>query len=241
MKAQRILPILLAASLTACAGAKVKKADYVSDTHMSKPDQVLIYNFAASTNDIKQNSGPIASLIRHVGSSDENTEKQAMAKEVADALAAELTTKLKKWGFNAIRVDQSMPTKTGDLLISGTFTNIDEGNQARRTMIGLGAGQSSVDARVLVQTPTAAGNRELMGFTAHADSGKMPGAAVMGPAGIAAGAGAATTAGVNVAKGAAQKYSSETSTEAEHMADAIVEELGKYFVKQGWISQDTIK
>lgn len=241
MLQKQILPIILAAGLTACAGAKVKKTDYVTDAHMSKPDQVLIYNFVANARDIKQNSGPIASLMRHMGSSDESSEKQAMAREVADALAAELTVKLKRWGLNAIRVDQNMPTKNGDLLITGTFTNIDEGNQARRTMIGLGAGQSSVDAKVVLQTPMAAGYHELMSFSAHADSGKMPGAAVMGPAGIAAGAGAATTAGVNVAKGAAQKYSSETSTEAEHMADAISEELGKYFVKQGWVRQDAIK
>jgi hypothetical protein len=49
-----------------------------------------------------------------------------------------------------------------------------------------------------VQKSTPQGIKEILSFSAHADSGNMPGAAVMGPAGVAAGAGTVVIVGVNV-------------------------------------------
>jgi hypothetical protein len=78
---------------------------------------------------------------------------------------------------------------------------------------------------------------DLISFTAHADSGSKPGAAVLGPAGAAAGAGTAATVGANVARGAASAYQSSSAHQAKEIADKIVEELQGYSLKQGWVKK----
>ena len=86
-----------------------------------------------------------------------------------------------------------------------------------------------------MQKSTPQGIKEILSFSAHADSGNMPGAAVMGPAGVAAGAGTAVVVGVNVAKGGITTYRSNSAHQASALADKISEVLQKYFQKQGWI------
>jgi hypothetical protein len=95
-------------------------------------------------------------------------------------------------GLNDIRADQSLRATPGSIIIKGAFINIDEGNQAQRSVIGLGMGKSSLDSKVVVLAPSPSGDQELLAFNAHADSGDMPGAAVMGSAGAAAGASTAS-------------------------------------------------
>jgi hypothetical protein len=47
-------------------------------------------------------------------------------------------------------------------------------------------GKFYLDSKVRVLAPSPSGYQELISFDAHADSGEMPEAAVMGPAGAAA-------------------------------------------------------
>jgi hypothetical protein len=233
------LPILLI--LGGCAGAKVGNRHEIAASGLSKPQQVLIHNFAVSPEDIKQNSGLFARLSRNFGNSSQTEEKIEEGREVADALATELTLKIRGWGLNAIRADQTMPLTQGAILVTGHFVNIDEGNRLRRTVIGFGAGQSAIDSRVRVLAPSSSGYAELIAFDAHADSGEMPGAVVMGPAGAAAGVGTAAVVATNAALGAAKNYRSAAAQQAKTMADSIAGELAKYFARQGWISPNQAK
>ena len=75
-----------------------------------------------------------------------------------------------------------------------------------------------------------------MDFTTHADSGKMPGAAVTGGAGAAAGGSAAVIIGANAVMGGAKTFSSSTSYLADKTADQIVQTLTQYYTQQGWTS-----
>jgi len=129
----------------------------------------------------------------------------------------------------------------GTILITGQFTNINEGNRLRRNVIGLGMGQSSLDSKVRVLAPSASGYQELISFDAHADSGEMPGAAVMGPAGAAAGAGTAAVIGANAAVGGVKSYKSASAQQAKKMAEQIADELARYFAQQGWIHSDLVR
>lgn len=238
LRAIGALAILLA--LGGCAGSKVKDAHEIAMSGLARPQQVLIYNFAVSPGEIKQNAGLLARLGNQ-SPTQQTAEALQIGREVADALATELTVKIQGWGLNALRSDPGMPLPPGSVLVTGHFVNIDEGNRLKRMVIGLGAGQSSIDAQVSVMAPGAAGFEELIGFNAHADSGSMPGAAVMGPAGAAAGAGTAAVVASNAAIGAAKNYRSSSAQQAKGMADAIAKELGRYFVEQGWIPPDAAK
>ncbi|SMF94819.1 protein of unknown function [Methylomagnum ishizawai] len=223
--------------LAGCAGSKIKNTTEIAASGLPRPQQVLIYNFAVSPSEVKAGSG----LLSKLQNTDPTAEEMQIGREVADALATELTVKLQSWGLNAIRADQNMPLNPGSILITGQFVNIDEGSRLKRTVIGFGAGQSSIDANVSVMAPTNQGYQQLIGFDAHADSGKMPGAAVMGPVGAAAGAGTAAVVATNATLGAVKNYKSSSAQEAKGMADEVAKALGKYFAEQGWIDPSLVK
>jgi len=230
-----MLLVPLALLAVGCAKTNVHTTDEVAYTGLPAPRQVLIYNFAASPADIKQNSSIFAKLGRNMGDSNPTAEEIELGREVADALATELTVKIANLGLNPLRATSSMPITKGSILITGQFTKIDEGNRLRRNMIGFGAGQSSVDAEVQVLAPGRSGLEEIIGFDAHADSGNMPGAAVMGPVGAAAGAGTAAVLATNAAVSGVKSYKSSSAHQAKSLAEKIASELAKYFAQQGWI------
>jgi len=224
--------------LTGCAHTDVKTSNELASSGLPRPQQVLIYNFAVTPEDVKQNSSIFARLGRNLGDSNQTEEQIQVGREVADALATELTQKIANMGLTATRAIDNVPVAPGSILITGRFVNIDEGNRLRRNLIGFGLGESSVDAEVRVLAPGPSGYTELEVFEAHADSGNMPGAAVMGPAGAAAGAGTAAVLATNAAIGGVKSYKSASAQQAKKIADKISEQLTQYFVRQGWISPD---
>jgi hypothetical protein len=219
--------------LVGCAKNYVQENVAVINTNMPKPNSVLIYNFAVNPADVKNGTGVLATLKNSVQNTTPSQEEAQLAREVSDAMATELTQKIADMGLNPIRANQSTRVTAGAIIIAGAFVNIDEGNSTRRNVIGLGMGQSSLDSKVSVLTTD---NQELLSFDAHTDSGSMPGAAVMGPAGVAAGAGTAAVVATNVATGAVKSYKSESAQQAKKMADNIAAQLAAYFAQQGWIN-----
>lgn len=230
-------PILLALLLLSvgCAKTQVTTMDEVAQSGLRRPQQVLIYDFAVSRQDIQENSGIFAKMARNINGQDPTAEEMQLGREVADALAEELTRKIAALGLNPRRARNGTPLPAGSILITGRFVKIDEGNRLRRNVIGFGVGQSSIDSDVQVLAPSSSGVRELLSFYAHADSGKMPGAAVMGPAGAAAGAGTAAVVATNAAVGGLKSYRSSSAQQAKQMADKVTERLSEYFSRQGWL------
>lgn len=222
--------------LAGCAQTEVQTRQEVASTGLPKPQQVLIYNFVVSPADIQENSSIFAKLSRNMGNSDQTAEQIQLGREVADALATELTQKIAAMGLNPVRAIENMPVSPGSILITGHFVKIDEGNRLRRNVIGLGMGQSALDTEVRLLAPGPSGYQELITFDAHSDSGSMPGAAVMGPAGAAAGAGTAAVIATNAVVGGVKSYKSASAQQAKKMADKISEQLANYFAKQGWIN-----
>ncbi|MGR9086992.1 MAG: DUF4410 domain-containing protein [Gammaproteobacteria bacterium] len=199
---------------------------------------MLIYNFVVSPAEIQENSSIFARIGRNIEHSDQTAEQIQLGREVADALSTELTQKIAAMGLNPVRAIENMPVSPGSILITGHFVRIDEGNRLRRNIIGFGLGQSSLDTEVRLLAPGPSGYRELITFQAHADSGNMPGAGVMGPAGAAAGAGTAAVIATNAAVGGVKSYKSSSAEQAKKIADKISEQLASYFAQQGWINPD---
>jgi hypothetical protein len=223
--------------IAGCAKTNVQETDEIANTGMPTPNPVLIYNFAVNLEDVQQNSSIFAKIQRNIENNDQTAEEVQLGREVSDAMATELTLKIAALGLNPIRADQSLQVTPGSILITGYFVDIDEGNRLRRNVIGLGMGQSSLDSKVRVLAPSSSGYQELISFDAHADSGEMPGAAVMGPAGgAAAGAGAAAVIATNAVAGGIKSYKSASAQQAKKMADKIAAQLANYFARQGWIN-----
>jgi len=226
--------------LVGCAQTNVQTPSEIASPGLSRPQQVLVYNFAVSPEDIQQNSSIFAKLKRNMESSSSQTAEQIqLGREVADALASELTQRIAAMGLNPVRASDDRPAPPGSILVTGHFFKIDEGNRLRRNVVGLGLGQSSIDTEVRLLAPAPAGYTELMAFKTHADSGKMPGAAILGPAGAAAGAETGAVVGSSVAIGGAKSYRSSSAQQAKKMADKISDKLADYFARQGWINPDS--
>ena len=230
---------LCALLLSGCAKSNLSKMhEYNADVGSIRPTRVLLQDFNANAGAVETSSSPLAKVKRLVGSESLDQEKQDLVKEVNTALTSELTEKLKAMGLTVEHVSGDKQPQANELLLTGHFLKIEEGNAVRRNLIGLGAGQSTLDCEVHVTTRGHTGIRELLSFNAHADSGNMPGAVVMGPAGAAAGAGTAAVSAVNVAKGAATAYQSSSAHQATQIADKISTELSSYFAKQGWAAPE---
>ena len=227
--------------MAGCAKDNVQETYAVANTGMPKPNSVLIYNFAVNPDDVKTTSGLLGKIQSSMKKTTQSAEKIQLAREVSDALAAELTQKIAAMGLNSIRADQSLRATPGSIIIKGTFVDIDEGNQAQRSVIGLGMGKSSLDSKVVVIAPSPSGDQELLAFDAHADSGDMPGAVVMGPAGAAVGAGTAAVVATNAATGVVKGYKSASAHQAKAMAEKIAAQLATYFAQQGWIDPSLAK
>ena len=221
--------------MAGCAKDNVQETYVEANTGMPKPNSVLIYNFAVNADEVKTTSGLLGKIEGRMMQTTQSAEKFQLAREVSDAMAAELTQKIAAMGLIAIRADQSLRATPGSIIITGAFVDIDEGNQAQRSVIGLGMGKSSLDSKVVVLAPSPSGDQELLAFDAHADSGDMPGAAVMGPAGAAAGAGTAAVIATNAATGTFKGYKSASAHQAKAMAEKIAAQLATYFAQQGWI------
>ena len=222
--------------IAGCAKTNVQDTYELANAGMPAPNPVLIYNFAVSPQDVQQNSSIFAKIERNIENNSQTAEEIQVGREVANAMATELWQKIGNLGLNPIRADQSLQVTPGSILITGYFVDIDEGNRLQRNVIGLGMGQSRLDSKVRVLAPSPSGYKELIAFDAHADSGDMPGAAVMGPAGAAAGAGAAAVIATNAVAGGIKSYKSASVEQAKKMADKIAAQLATYFAQQGWIN-----
>ena len=221
--------------IAGCAKTNVQDTYELANAGMPAPNPVLIYNFAVSPQDVQQNSSIFAKIERNIENNSQTAEEIQLGRQVSDALATELFQKISNMGLYAVRADPSLQPTPGSILITGYFVDIDEGNRLQRNVIGLGMGKSYLDSKIRVLAPSPSGYRELIAFEAHADSGEMPGAAVMGPAGAAAGAGAAAVIATNAVAGGVKSYRSASTQEAKQMADKIAAQLAQYFSQQGWI------
>ena len=236
IKMIRIITLLIASFLSVgCAKINATHINQQDQMTLPHPTRILITYFRVDSESIQTSTGIFAKIKSAVTNESAETTKQELSSEVIEALNKELVVKITALGITAVHAEQNQQPVENEIIITGKFLKIDEGNAIRRNLIGLGAGQSSLDSKVIVLRATPQGIKEILSFSAHADSGNMPGAVVLGPAGVAAGAGAAVIAATNVAKGAAATYKSNSANQASALADKISEVLQKYFQEQGWI------
>jgi Domain of unknown function (DUF4410) len=227
--------LLLALALAGCAAAKVTEESRNVPINNTRPNEIIIYPFAVDSAEVTLNQSIVQRAYRSMSNQDTSLQEAKIAHETAHNICDEVAANLNKNGFQALCQERGTPvTGSNVVVVDGEFTNINEGNRLRRLVIGFGAGASVLDSSVEIFQKTTDGTRQIMDFTTHADSGKMPGAAVTGGAGAAAGGSAAVIVGANAAMGGAKTYSSTTGYLADKTADQIVQTLTQYYAQQGW-------
>ena len=102
---------------------------------------------------------------------------QALAKKIVDTMSKNLVDDLEKAGYKAERIGLQDPAPSVGALLSGVFTEVDEGNRMHRALIGFGSGSAKMDLYVTL-SDLANPQKPLYNVAKEDTSGKKPGAAI---------------------------------------------------------------
>jgi hypothetical protein len=243
------LALLATIMIAGCASTVVKPEFESAQSRFQRPSQIFVYNFAVTQAQVKENQGLLQSTVNDFKGETTFEHEGEIAEEVRTVAADELVERIQNLGLPAKRVSGTTPLPKGSLGITGQFLNVDEGNKARRLVLGFGSGQSTVDIRIQLygygmdhsRTEPEIAPTKLLEFETHADSGSMPGAAVTAGAGAVAGAGAAAVVGANVAMGTVKSYRSAMGAMTARSVEQAVSLMSEYFGRQGWIESGKVK
>jgi Domain of unknown function (DUF4410) len=229
------LAIFLALVTAGCAGASATRQYQAAPVNTARPALVIVYPFAISPANVTLNQSVIQRGYRSLSGEGQTAEQENIARDLAQNLCHQIAHGLVEKGYKAICQEKSVPIASDNaLIVDGEFTNVSEGNRLRRMMIGFGAGASTLDTNVVVYQHSGGIPRQVLAFSTHADSGKMPGALVTGGAGAAAGANTGAVLGANAALAGGKGYRSSMGFYADKTSKEILDTLTKYFVRQGW-------
>ena len=165
-----------ALALAGCAPTQVQST-YQRDAAMPRPEQVLVYDFAVSPEDVQLDRG-LGGEVEQMAKGTPRTEQEIqLGRKAARALSDELVERINAMGLPARRVVGAPSRWERAVLIEGQFVSIDQGNSTERTVIGLGVGHSQVQTLVQVYETRGAQLVRLEEFATDAASGIRPGAA----------------------------------------------------------------
>jgi hypothetical protein len=232
-------PLLALASLgllaAACSKPEMQTQVYQSGP-VPRPERILVQNFTGQAGEVQLDSGLRGRLTQAFSGQSTPQQQSEAVRETSNAVTQALVEELQSTGIPVERLDGAAPARSGRvLLVQGQLVDVDEGNRTRRTMVGLGAGMSSVD--VAAQVFLVDGNalpRPLESFTARADSGRMPGMAETLGVGAAAGRLATSAAAGGAGHAALEGSRADDVGEAKRLGKALAERIKQYFTQQGW-------
>ena len=180
--------------------------------------------------------------MRAMGNQPSSQGQIEAARKATAALTDSLVQQLRSDGLPAERGFGAAPSSGNVVLIEGQILGVVEGNRTRRTLIGLGAGASQVDADAQLYYQRGPGEPRLLeSFQASADSGRMPGAAETMGAGAAAGRLAASAAASGGMHTIAERRRTSEEADAERLAQGLARQIAGFSARQGWISASSIR
>ena len=223
-----------------CAPTHVETMkEYTGKTPLQRPDRVIVYDLAFLAKDVSPNSGIGAKLSDLATGASMTDEQLKVGQAAAKAFADELVKIIRDLGLPAERVTGVPVVTEKTLAIQGQFLSVDEGNRARRWVIGFGVGGSEVRAHIQVYHGKGAARQLVEEFETSAESSKKPG---MGPmAGVGAVATTAVTgAAVSAGVSGVGESNQTVEGEARRTAKEVAKPLSRFFVGQGWISEEMV-
>ncbi len=156
--------------LVGCASSDVTtRRSYVGDEELARPERIIVYNFAATADDIPADAA-IAGRYEQRATPQTGREIQ-LGRQLGAQVAVALVEEISKMGFAATRAADGPPPQPGDLVIKGEFFSIEEGSRTKRMLIGFGAGASELKTFVEGYQVTATGLRPLGSVEIEAGGG----------------------------------------------------------------------
>jgi len=226
--------VLATVLLAGCASTEVT-TDNVNWKTEPKPDQLIVFDFAAAPDEVTLDHGLVAEVRELVDKEPRTAQEKKIGGSVANALAEALVADLRKKGLPAVRAGHVVEPGIQPLQVKGQLLSIDEGNRTRRVIIGLGAGRSTVEARVQLYEAIRGRAQLLEEMTATTKSGRKPGMAEMVGVGALTGHIITSTVLSGGLSGASEALSANVDALAKTMAKKIAEEIVEYYEKRGWL------
>jgi hypothetical protein len=205
---------------------------------LPRPAVVVVDTFAISPTEVSLNEGLTGEVKSIVSgrSTPRSQQELQVGHQIADAIATNLVTEIRDMGLKAER-GRGLPQGVRNaVLVSGQLVSIDEGNEAERVVIGLGAGRSDVRAQVQVFEVTPDSTKLIDTIEVDAKSGLTPGMAETMGTGALTGhllVSALVSGGVQVAT---ETMSDTVVADADRAAKGIAKQLSSLFTQQGWIT-----
>jgi uncharacterized protein DUF4410 len=232
-------------SVAAIALAVMAGCARISTEHVQKsidvlprPQLILVHDYQVSPNEVQLDGALSSRIERAVKGTPKVEDQLKVEQEVSRVLTTTLVDELRKLGIPVEPATIASAVAGPTLSIEGRIVSIDEGNKAKRLVIGLGAGASEVRTLTQVfETTSADGHHLIEDFYTTAKSSRRPGLGPMAGAGAAAGL-AASQLAVAGGVGVATSLSQTVEADVKHGAKQIAKELAKFFVSQGWIAEE---
>jgi hypothetical protein len=180
-----------------CGTAKVTSRNEITAASTVRPTTIYVADFDLDAANVKSERGflpappklpgPLGDMLPPPPGAAKDPGK--VAHDVVDSMSRTLVKDLTKAGFNAKRITSASLYATNGWLIRGVFTDVNQGNQLQRAVIGFGLGKTDLQVNVDISDLSQGPPKPFYELKTAADSGKAPGAGptiVLGPAGIAA-------------------------------------------------------
>ena len=222
-------------TLAGCASTQVASTSQYTGTRLARPSQVIVAPFTALTQDVRLDQGVTARVERAVEHEPANQAELKAARDAQAALQTALVEALRAKGLPA-EAGRAEAAHGNAMLVQGQIVSLDEGNRTRRTLIGFGAGRSSMTSEVqLFYVAGRAAPQFLESFEAVTAGPRTPGLGLPLGAGAAAGhAGLSAVVGGTV-QGAAEVRRAQSNPDAQRLADAVAQRVAGFAAGQGWI------
>lgn len=147
----------------------------------TKDMTIYVRDFDLDAQDVKVDNGGVVGQVRpgiiERPSKREQHDPEAQAKKIVDTMSKSLINDLHKAGYKAVRLSPNDPAPATGALVSGVFTEVDEGNRMHRALIGFGSGSANMELYVTL-SDLASPQKPLYDVTQQDNSGKKPGAAI---------------------------------------------------------------
>src|SRR5262245_48151895 len=234
----RLALAAIALTVTAgCARVSTESVEKSTDV-LPKPELILVHDYQVSRDQVQLDSA-LSSRVKRTAKGTPDAEDQLkIEQDVSRALTTTLVDEIRKPGIPAKPAAMAAPVAGPTLSIEGEMVSIDEGNKAKRLVIGFGSGASEVRTLTQVYEVTSEdGHRLVEDFYTTVKSSRKPGFGPMAGFGAAAGAAASSVAAAG-GVGVATALSQTVEADVKHGAKQIAKEIAKLCVQQGWIAQE---
>jgi hypothetical protein len=226
--------LVLTLLLAGCASTKVTNRERLVYERLARPNQILVYNFAASPADVPADSSFASPEAAPAGPSTD--EELALGRQLGESIAAQLVADIREMGLPAEQISAPATPQVSDIVIRGYLVSIEQGSTAKRMTIGFGSGGSELTTAIQGYQMTTNGLRKLGSGSMGAKGGKGPGAALGGAAWLITGSPIGLIVGGSMKIYGEATGSARIEGRAKATAKEIAEQLKKRFEEQGWIN-----